>query len=590
MAQVIFMIVLLVSTSLAQIQFTAKVNSSAVQAGQNVELTFTIAGAATGVPTPQPMEFTNLELLGGPSTSTRTSSVNGKVTSEKSFTYYFRAKAPGKARIGSVQLNIKGRSYTTSPIELTISAAGESARGGQREEVFIQVIADKKEAYVGEEIVLTYKLFFSTSVFAPEFKELPKTPGFWMEEFEMPSQLVPRDEIVDGQSYKSVVIRKIALFGTTVGDLTVDPLTALVQVERRQGSRGRSNDPFNDPFFSFGRRRETVEVSCRSLKLNVKPLPDSGRPSGDLAVGKFSLTSRLDKSQCETNDAVTLSILVRGTGNIKTIPRPRVIIPPDFEAFDPKVIDQIKRGPEHISGTKTFEYVLIPRASGVQVIPEVSLLYFDPTSMSYETVRTAPLTLEVTRGVARNTEGSMPVASKREVQTVGQDIAYVKNSLGSLVSSNVLPHSTLSFWVVLTSPWICLAAVMFVVRRQERAGQTLSAHRRRIIKTARSNLLAAEKSNADGKTEPATRSIANVVRSIAVEWTGNNSPTFAFQDCESQWSDLGLSTKHWSALTNANHLCERSRFAGGSISSQELSNCINELRGVLGDLEGLVVK
>ncbi len=295
MARLLFSLLMVVCAANAQVQFTATASRTSVQVGENIEVTFTFSGVSTGVPTPQPTDFSNLDLVGGPSTSTQTSIVNGQVSSQKSFTYYFRAKAPGQATIGPVQASIRGRNYTTSPIQIAVAAAGEKARAGQRDEVFIQVIPDKREACVGEQIVLTYKLFFSTSVYSPEFKEMPKSPGFWTEEFEMPSQLVPRDEVVDGQSYKSVVVRKVALFATTAGDLTVEPLTAVVQVERRQTSRGRANDPFNDPFFNFGRRREAVEVSCRTLNLTIKPLPESSKPVGDIAVGKLSLSSRLDK-------------------------------------------------------------------------------------------------------------------------------------------------------------------------------------------------------------------------------------------------------------------------------------------------------
>jgi len=586
MVRLFLSLLIMVNVAAAQVQFTATASSTSVQVGENIEVTFTFTGASTGVPTPQPTDYTNLDLVGGPSTSTQTSIVNGQVSSQKSFTYYFRAKTPGKAVIGPVQANIRGRNYTTSPIQISVAASGEKARSDQREEVFIQVVPDKREAYVGEQIVLTYKLFFSTSVYSPEFKEMPKSPGFWTEEFDMPSQLVPRDEVVDGQSYKSVVVRKVALFATTAGDLTVEPLTAVVQVERRQNSRGRANDPFNDPFFSIGRRREAVEVSCRTLNLSIKPLPDSGKPAGDLAIGKFSLSSRLDKSECETNDAVTLTILVRGTGNIKTIPRPQVTIPPDFEAFDPKTSDQIKRGPDRISGSKTFEYVLIPRASGTQVIPEITLPYFDPDAGTYDAARAAQLTLNVSRGSGRLSEGSMPVASKREVQTIGQDISYVKNTIGDLTSVVGLPHQLMSFWLGLSAPWMALAAVMFAVRRQVRAGQTLSARRRRVLKHARAELLTAEKANTESKTEIVTRSLSTLVQMIAVEWTGNRMPTATLQEWEAEWRTKGYAVEHWDVLAMANQLSERSRFAGSSLSQSELSQAIANVRRVLIELEG----
>lgn len=402
----------------------------------------------------------------------------------------------------------------------------------------------------------------------------------------MPSQLVPRDEVVDGQSYKSVVIRKVALFATTAGELTVDPLVAQIQVERRNANRRRVNDPFNDPFFGFGTRRESIEVTCRSLKLKIDPLPETNRPQGDVAVGKYSLSARLDKRDCETNDAVTLTVLVRGSGNIKTIPKPVVALPPDFEAFDPKTSESIKRGPDNITGAKTFEIVLIPRAPGTQTIPEISLPVFDPVAQRYDELKAGPLTLNVTRGSSRASDGSLPVASKREVQTVGQDISYVKPGLGELVPFNRLPHQSTTFWFGLGTPWILLAGVMFAVRRQVQAGQTLSARRRRILKKARATLSMAEKANSENKPEQVSSSLIEVAQLVAAEWTGIYSPTATWQDKQTEWDAQGLSQEHWQTLTTANQLAEVSRFAGGRLSQSDLKDVMVNLQSVLRELEG----
>ncbi len=586
MLRALLPLLLFAQVALAQIQFTATANSTSVQAGETVEVTFTFIGAATGVPTPQPGDLLNLDLIGGPSTSTQTSIINGKMSSSKSFTYYFRAKAPGKATIGPVQVNYKRRNYTTSPIQILVLASGQRASSGQKEEVFIQVIPDRREAFLGEQIVLTYKLYFSTSVYAPEFKELPKSTGFWTEEFEMPSQLVPRDEVLDGQSYKSVIVRKVALFATTVGELTVEPLTAMVQVERRNNGRGNRNDPFNDPFFTFNRRREAIEVSCRPIKLNIKPLPEVGKPTGEIAVGKFSISARLDKTECETNDAVTLSVLVRGNGNIKTLPKPSFIIPPDFEAFDPKTTENIKRGPDRISGSKSFEIVLIPRAPGMQSLPSVTFPYFDPVTETYEVAKTAPMVLNVVRGSGRAGDGSLPVASKREVQTIGQDIAYLKTSVGELVKVGQLPHNAMSFWFGLGAPWILLASVLFAVKRQEKAGQSLSARRRRVLKKVRADLDNAEKSATHDQVEDVTRTLINAVQSIAIEWLGIRSVTTTIEDWEEMWRAKGYSDEQWNKLMAANSLSERSRFAGSALSRSEIVETISQVRSVLSELEG----
>ncbi len=220
------------------------------------------------------------------------------------------------------------------------------------------------------------------------------------------------------------------------------------------------------------------------------------------------------------------------------------------------------------------------------MIPEITLPYFDPDAGAYDVARTAQLTLNVARGSGRVGESSMPVASKREVQTIGQDISYVKNSIGDLTSAANLPHQSMSFWMGLGAPWVILAGVMFAVRRQVRAGQTLSARRRRVFKHARAELSTAEKANSENKTEVVTRSLSTVVHIIASEWTGNRTPTATLQEWEAEWRTIGYSVEQWDVLANANQLSERSRFAGSSLSQSELSQAIANVRRVLTDLEG----
>ncbi|MCB9366584.1 MAG: protein BatD [Calditrichaeota bacterium] len=566
----------------AQLSFEATPSRTTVPAGEPFEVTFTFNGAARGLPTPQPNQLSNVTLIGGPSTSTQTSNVNGRVTSSKSFTYVFSGGTPGPAVIGPVDIAYGGRKYSTPPISITVVKAGERQRG-TAQDVFIEVIPDKRDAYVGEQIILTYKLYFSASIYAPEIKELPKATGFWTEEFELPDKLVPRDEVVEGQSYKSIVFRKAALFATTAGDLTVDPLTAVVQVERRKNS-SRGRDPFfDDPFFSLGRRRESVQVSSRALKLAIKPLPDSGRPEGDVAVGRFTATARVDKQEVSLNDAVTLTVQIRGTGNIRTLPIPEIRFPTDFETYEPRTSDQIRRGPDKISGTKTFEFVLIPRAAGTQTIPSVSYKYFDPQTQKYETAETSPISIEVGRG--KGSSGAQQFESKREVKSVGQDIAYVKAESGEISLIGVLPHERLGTWALIASPWVAMAGLAFALRRNAETSRTLSSRRRRTLKSARARLTHAERFASTEKLQDSSRELALAVQDVFSEWTDLSSATHTIQEWEKEWRSRGFSDEHWITLKSALSASERSRFAGGQASRAEMHDAIQNVRSVLVQLE-----
>jgi len=582
----VLLLLWLSSSVFAQVQFTARASRTSAPVGEPIEVTFSVEGAASGVPTPQPQALTNLKLVGGPSTSTQTSIVNGRVSSSKTFTYFVSGIAPGAAVVGPVEIEVKGRRYATAPVNLSIVPAGTRSKSDSgKEDVFVQVIPDKRTAFVGEQIVLTYKLYFSANIFAPEIKELPKATGFWTEEFELPDQLVPRDEVVEGQSYKSIVFRKVALFATTSGELTVDPLTAVVQIERQQKSR-RGRDPFfDDPFFSFGRRREAVEVTTRPLELNIKALPDLGKPTGEVAVGKYTASARVDKMQVQANDAVTLTIQIRGTGNIKMLPAPAITIPADFETFEPKVSEQVKRGPDRITGSKTFEYVLIPRASGTQMIPPLTYNCFNPETQSYETAGTPPISIEVGRGTSRGAESALPFEAKREVKTVGQDIAYAKTTPGAFTPLHELPHQQTVFWVMLGAPWLAFAGLVVAVRRRDEIGRTLPARRRRALRHARTHLLSAEAASAKGNFVEATRLLTVAVQGVLAEWTGLSASTHTTSDWEAEWLVRGHTREQWTLLREALELSDRSRFAGGSQSLQDIAKSIADVRAVFDSLE-----
>jgi hypothetical protein len=356
----------------AQYSLTAAVDRTSLAVGESVTLTITFNGAATGVPTPELPSMSNLQIESGPYMETKFEIVNMRRSSMASYTYGLRAISPGTAIIGRSAVKYKGREYATDPIQLQISAGGRSASGGSGEDVFVRVSADKREAYAGEQIVLTYKIFFAVQITNPEIMQLPRATGFWTEEFDMPQQMPLRDEVVDGRSYKSGVFRKVAVFPTTSGELTIQPMVIRTKIEQRTNRRSMTSDPF----FRLNRSYETREIKSPSVNLNIKSLPEANQPQGFAgAVGNMTIRTSLDRTECDAHDAVTLTILLRGQGNIKTLPAPSIVFPPDFEYYEPKSDENIVRNGANIEGTKKFEYVLIPRVSGTQEIPEIRYTY-----------------------------------------------------------------------------------------------------------------------------------------------------------------------------------------------------------------------
>lgn len=447
-------------SSAADVQFSAAVDRNALGLNETFTLTLEIQGAGLSSADPKLPDLSDFRLISGPNQSTSFQFINGRASSSRTYSFILKPEKTGSLTIGSAELTLSGKLYRTDPITVTVSGnpsstggGGTSGQGGQAappagqaqpqaqstppaqrvrgnpSDLFVQVSADRTQAYQGEQIILTYTLYTRLSVNTYEVTKLPGMAGFWAEEFPAPPQGPEvRDVVVNGMRYRAATIRKVALFPTRSGDLTIDPLEVTCQVQVLDRARRSSNDPFDmlfdSPFMRY--RNEERFVTTEPLRLKILPLPEAGKPANfSGAVGDFNLDVSLDPQQAKTNEALTMTLRFSGSGNIKMLPKPDFKAPADFESYDPKESVQVDKNGPRISGTKTYEYVLIPRFAGMQKIPPVSFSFFNPASKSYQTLTKGGYDLQVGQG-SNLPAASAPGISKEDVKLLGQDIHYLK--------------------------------------------------------------------------------------------------------------------------------------------------------------------
>ena len=99
------------------------------------------------------------------------------------------------------------------------------------------------------------------------------------------------------------------------------------------------------------------------MVIHVDPLPSNKPESFNGAVGHFSLIASIDKKTAKTNDGITYKVTFSGKGNIKLIDAPKINFPPDFDTYDPKESLNVDAANGGIEGSKTFEYLIIPKKS-----------------------------------------------------------------------------------------------------------------------------------------------------------------------------------------------------------------------------------
>jgi len=375
-------------------KLTATTSSSTVSVRDQFQVTFTFTGTGKNFRAP---DFANFSVLMGPNQSSSVQIVNGNFSQTLSFTYVLQAVNEGTFKIGAAEISGSAGKVLSNALSINVvkgSSQPQSQQGNQgstqqntadSKNVFLKTFVDKANVYQGEAVVVTYRLYTKVALVNYSVEKIPSMNGFWSQDIAMPQQLQFRQENLDGVAYNVADIKKMVLFPQRSGTLTVDAMNGEVIARIQVKRQGRNNDPFdqffNDPFFNnpfnSGVKDVKVPLKGEAVKINVKALPDNAPASFNGAVGKLNFEVSVDKKELKAHEPVTLKIKISGKGNIKLIDPPSITFPPDFETYDPKENSNLNATTAGVTGTKTIEYLLIPRNAGEYKIPIADFAFFD---------------------------------------------------------------------------------------------------------------------------------------------------------------------------------------------------------------------
>jgi hypothetical protein len=491
----IFLIGTYLAVNAQNVQVTASVSQNVLEVGERFELQFSVNTEPSNITPPSMSDF---RLLYGPTTSNSFSTqiINGKVTQSSSYTYGYvmQAVKPGKYIIGGAEVTVGGKKYKSNSVTLEVvgsgSAKSQSAQpSGQAQssqssqssqevsasgDLFIRVLLDKKSVYQGEPITATIKFYSKLNV-SSLGQVSPTFNGFFQQELAVPQINSLQRENVNGQIYGTAVLRKFILIPQKSGTLTIDPLSIDCNVQQRVQSRSRS--VFDD---FFGPQVREVQMKAKSLavSVNVKSLPGNAPASFNGAVGKFTLDAKVDKTSAKTNDAITLKVTLSGSGNIKLLDAPKLDFPTDFDTYDPKV--SVNAGAGGLSGSKTFEYLLIPRNPGQFTIGPVEFSYFDIASGQYKTITSKDFALDIAKGADDGSSAVVSGLSKEDVKYIGKDILFIKNTELRLTQSGSYFFGSAVFYLLFIFSFLLFALVVWLRRKaiRENANVALVRNRR----------------------------------------------------------------------------------------------------------------
>ena len=481
-------------TALAQdVEFKASAPAQVI-VGKPFQLTYSVNQRAKDLRAP---EFADFDYIAGPYTSqsSSTSFVNGKRTSSftLTYTYTLMASKEGTFTIPPATIKVDGEQYTSNGVRISVlppdqpanasaasqptsnSGSSQTAKGGQTSNstsdlssnIFMRTLVSKTKVHEQEAILLSYKLYFAGVDVAQltNNTRLPEFKGFLKQELEM-GEIQTELEHYNGRNYQTAVLYRTLLFPQRSGDITIDPaqFEALLRVQNRAQVRSIFDDFFNSYTTA------TKALTSPGVTIHVSALP-AGKPMGfSGGVGQFNISSAISSTDLQANEAVTLTLTIQGAGNMKLLKTPAVDWPEGFEVYDPKVTNNFRNSTSGVSGTKTIEYLAIPRAGGTYAIPPIQFSYYDTQADDYKTLTTPEYTLHIARSANEETNAAVVnnFVQKEDIQQLGSDIRYIyANELPEFkIRKSTVTFGTLAFWLCYLIPAL-LAALLFIIFRKK---------------------------------------------------------------------------------------------------------------------------
>lgn len=580
--------------------FTATTANSTVGSNDQFQVSFTFSGQnVNGVKNFTAPDFKSFMILSGPNQSTSMQFINGAVSGSVSYSFYLQPRNIGKFTIASASIEYDGKTYKTEPLAINVvKGSPKPAAGGQQapslnqsdigDNVFILATVDKRRVYLGEQVTVTYRLYTRLSIGSQmQVAKLPSYEGFWAEEVNEPNAVSFSTEMYNGKEYKVGTLKKVALFPSQTGELSVTPLVLdiPVQVQQRRRNGGDIFDQFfNDPFFNTV---QTVNYTAKSntLKVNVLPLPSASVPkSFNGSVGDYSISSELDTSNAMTNQPLTLKIQLHGTGNIQLLNMPELNLPPGFDTYPPKTSEQIDRSGT-ISGTKKFDYLIIPRTGGKKEIPPIKFSYFNPSKSNYETISTSSYDVNVRQGP---TSGNQIAAglSKEEIKVLDQDIHYIKLNATDLQRGSTIELFSPVFWSAVVVPLFAFGGLVTWKRRSDRlAGNVELLRYRRAEKIARGRFKKAKLLMDSNNQTGFYTEISQAIFGYLEDKLHIPKSEMSLERALGELHKRGIDGELVSNLTSLTQKCEFARFAPGGDGSAAMNDMYNELTKVIIGME-----
>lgn len=433
--------------------FTAELSPPAVGAGDpaQLRLIFTDLGDVTPPILPSLTNAT-VKYQG---VSQQFSIINFSRSSSIIHQYLVVPQSPGVVNIPALQVEVDGKTYTSQPLTLQVGQGFDQGTIG-----FLRLITPRPEVYVGETFPVEIR-FYYREVPARQAPPSLKLDGFTKGR-EIVENLPP--ETLTNVVY-SVVRWKLALTAVKAGELTLGPAEFqtiyVFQASNQRRSRGLNS--LFEPLFGGEQRQLTFQSSPVTLKV-LNP-PAAGRPPQFTgAVGRFSLDVTASPTNVAAGDPVTVKVQITGEGNFDGVHLPDLPAGSGFQLYQ-GTNSFTESDALGLSGTKTFEAVIIPESPGVQTLKWPWVTFWDPLAKTYRTDQPRSLVLNVRPGTQVQAQPVGTVPGPPEPRSVPASVTPTSQlpllpDLGPMIALTPSPVTTSWYWGALALPLFAYAVLL----------------------------------------------------------------------------------------------------------------------------------
>jgi hypothetical protein len=496
MIKYIAILFILLATSLAsaQVTFEAKVSKKKLGVNERLRIDFEMNKDGDNF---VPPNFEGFDVVGGPNTSVSNSWYNGQRSYKKTYSYFLAPKKRGSFTIKQAIIEIDGETYKTFPVTITVTAAVDKPNGPPdasdiaSDNIHLVAEVSKSNPYLNEAITVVYKLYVSpeTGVSNWREKDNPRYNDFWSQNIEIKGLNIQNGKY-KGEDYRYVVLRKTVLYPQKTGKLKLEPLVLDITVEV----------PTNRTDI-FGRALMTKvpkTVTAGSLTIDVKPLPETGKPSDFKgAVGNFSLNVSTSKNQLNATESLQATIEVSGKGNLKLFELPKLTAPSSLEVYEPEHKENVRTNLAGMQGSISDTYTIVPQYKGKYPIPLISFSYFDLATETYKRISSDEIIIDVLEGPTAALNAANESSSATTKQTVKPNtnaFAFIKTSSDWTAMRGKSFFKSNLFWGLFLIPFLFIPLAIFIRRRKDlRDADVQGTRQRKADRLARKYLSKAKK-------------------------------------------------------------------------------------------------